>query len=172
MARILQMEVADMAHPQSTSPAPPSRSVPFVELRQSLPSQIATISPFVDQIMRFISNFRVADESEMDIELALREALANAVIHGNGENSYKQVHVECRCYTNGEVVITVRDEGAGFDSRILTDPTVPENRLLAHGRGIYLMKTLMDEVCFEERGALVRMRKNSNAGAAQQRKRE
>jgi serine/threonine-protein kinase RsbW len=47
--------------------------------------------------MRFILKFRSADGSEIDIETALREALANAVIHGNGENSYKRVYVDCRC---------------------------------------------------------------------------
>jgi serine/threonine-protein kinase RsbW len=173
VARILQMEIADMAHAQSHSPAFQSfRSAPFVELRQSFPSQIAAISPFVNQIMRFILNFRVADESEIDIEIALQEALANAVIHGNGENSSKHVSVVCRCYIDGEVAITVRDEGSGFDDQALTDPTTPENRLLSHGRGIYLMKMLMDEVSFEERGAVVRLRKNSKAGLAAQRKPE
>ena len=48
--------------------------------------------------------------------MALREALANAVIHGNGENSCKRVYVRCRCYMDGEVSITVRDEGRGFDT--------------------------------------------------------
>ena len=54
---------------------------------------------------------------------ALREALANAVIHGNGENSYKRVYVDCRCYLDGEVSITVRDEGPGFNSEEVANPT-------------------------------------------------
>jgi serine/threonine-protein kinase RsbW len=112
--------------------------------------------------MRFILKFRSADGSEVDIEMAVREALANAVIHGNGESSRKHVHIECRCYTNGEVSITVRDEGPGFDTSAVPDPTTPEGRLFNHGRGIYLMKTLMDEVFFEESGTVVRMRKQSN----------
>jgi anti-sigma regulatory factor (Ser/Thr protein kinase) len=58
-------------------------------------------------------NFRSVDGSETDIEMALHEALANAVIHGNGENSCKRVYVECRCYMDGEVAITVRDQGRG-----------------------------------------------------------
>jgi serine/threonine-protein kinase RsbW len=163
MARKFQMEIAAMAHTQSLSLLPRNgHSVPFVELRQSLSSKVATISPFVDQLMRFVLNFRRADESEIDIEMALREALANAVIHGNGDDSCKSVYVTCRCYMDGEVVITVRDEGKGFDSSTLPDPTFLENLLFTHGRGIYLMKTLMDEVCFEEGGSVVRMRKNSN----------
>ena len=152
-----------MAHNQSLSLGPrTAHSVPFVESRQSIPSRVAAISQFADQLMRFVLKFRSADGSEIDIEMALREALANAVIHGNGENSYKRVYVECRCYMDGEVSITVRDEGPGFNSEEVANPTAPENLLFTHGRGIYLMKTLMDEVSFEDRGSVVRMRKNSN----------
>jgi serine/threonine-protein kinase RsbW len=165
------MEIAVMFHTQSLSLLPRNNhSVPFVEVRQSLPSKVAAISPFADQLMRFIVNFRSADGSETDIEMALHEALANAVIHGNGENSCKRVYVECRCYMDGEVAITVRDQGRGFDYNAIPNPTFRENLLLTYGRGIYLMKTLMDEITFEEGGAVVMMRKKSNASSAEQRK--
>jgi serine/threonine-protein kinase RsbW len=173
MAWKFQMEIASMAHTQSLSLLPrTAHSAPFVELRQSLPSRVAVVSAFVDQLMRFILNFRMADGSEIDVETALREALANAVIHGSGDNSGRRVYVTCRCYMDGEVSITVRDQGRGFDSNAVPDPTFPENLLFTHGRGIYLMKTLMDEVSFEESGAVVRMRKNSNFGATAQRRSE
>ena len=159
-----------MAHTQSLSLLPRNgHSAPFVELRQSLPSKVAAISPFTERLMRFILNFRMADGSEIDIEMALLEALANAVIHGNGDSSCKSVYVTCRCYMDGEVVITVRDEGKGFDSSTLPDPTFRENLLFTHGRGIYLIKTLMDEVSFQEGGAVVLMRKRSNAKSAERR---
>jgi serine/threonine-protein kinase RsbW len=171
MAQKFQMEIAAMAHTQSLSLLPRSaHSGPFIELRQSLPSKVAVISPFADQLMHFILKFRSADGTEADIEMALHEALANAVIHGNGESSCKRIYVECRCYIDGEVSITVRDEGRGFDSSAVMDPTFLENLLFTHGRGIYLMKTLMDEVSFEESGAVVVMRKNSNLNSAEQRK--
>ena len=154
-----------MAHTQSLSLLPRNdHTVPFVELRQSFPSKVAAISPFVDQLIRFMLNFRMADGSEIDIEMALREALANAVIHGNGDDSRKSVYVICRCYMDGEVSITVRDEGRGFDRDTVPDPTSVENLLFRYGRGIYLMKTVMDEVSFEEGGSVVRMRKSSNFG--------
>jgi serine/threonine-protein kinase RsbW len=160
-----------MAYAQALSPrAPAFRSVPFVELRQSLPSRISIISPFVDQLMRFIARFRTSDGSELDVEMALREALANAIVHGNRQDSHKNVYVECRCTTDGEVSVTVEDEGQGFDVDSVGNPTVPENRLHMHGRGIYLMKTLLDEVRFERRGAVVYMRKKSNARPATERK--
>jgi len=133
-------------------------------------TRVAAISPFVDQLMRFILKFRSADGTEADIEMALHEALANAVIHGNGENSCKRIYVECRCYMDGEVSITVQDEGRGFDSSAVLDPALLENLLFTHGRGIYLIKTLMDEVSFEEGGAVVMMRKKSNANSAERRK--
>src|SRR5437660_8138206 len=171
MARKFQMEIAAMAHPQSLSLLPrTAHPAPFVQVRQSPPSAGAVVSPFVDQLMRFILNFRMADGSEIGIEMALLEALANAVMHGNGDNSGKRVYVTCRCYMDGEVAITVRDEGKGFDSNTVEDPTSHENLLFTHGRGIYLMKTLMDEVLFEENGSVVRMRKNPNFGGVAQRR--
>jgi serine/threonine-protein kinase RsbW len=171
MAQTFQMEIAAMAHTQSLSLLPRNlHSGPFIELRQSLPSKVAVISPFATQLMKFILKFRGADGTEADIEMALHEALANAVIHGNRENSCKRIYVECRCYMDGEVSITIRDEGRGFDNSAVPDPTFMENLLFTHGRGIYLIKTLMDEVFFEEGGAVVRMRKKSNANPAEHRK--
>jgi serine/threonine-protein kinase RsbW len=153
-----------MANAQAFSLTPQVfRSVPFIELRQSLPSQIAIISPFVDQLMHFIARFRIPDGSELNIATALHEALANAIVHGNQEDPRKFVCVACRCTTDGEVFLRVQDEGQGFDMATVPDPTTAENRMLRHGRGIYLMKTLMDEVYFEQGGAVVCMRKASNA---------
>src|SRR5882757_8600935 len=109
MAQNFQMALAAMVHTQSLSLLPRNAdSIPFLELLQSLPSRVAVVSPFVDQLIRFILNFRIADGSEIDIEMALLEALTNAVIHGNGDNSGKRVYVTCRCYMDGEVSITVR----------------------------------------------------------------
>jgi serine/threonine-protein kinase RsbW len=103
------------------------------------------------------------DRSEVDIEIAVREALANAIIHGNGENPQKLVHVTCRCTMGGEVTLTIRDEGQGFDHRALADPTDATNLFLPHGRGVYLMHALMDEVRFEESGTVVHLRKRLRA---------
>lgn len=137
--------------------------VPAIELRQCLPSQVEAISPFVDQLMGFVKLFRGANGSEINIEIALREALGNAVVHGNRGNSLKFVFVVCRCSIEGEVSITIRDQGQGFDPDSVTDPTVPENRESTHGRGIHLMRAFMDAVSFEEGGRVVRMYKKANA---------
>jgi serine/threonine-protein kinase RsbW len=163
MARNFQFEFENTAQTHGAALPRASRSRPFVELRQSIPSRIAAIEPFVEQLMSFISKFRPPDGSKTDIELALQEAIANAVIHGNGEKPHKRVYVMCRCNIDGEVSITVCDQGAGFKNCSVPDPTTRENRMCTRGRGIYLMQALMDEVHFEEDGAIVHMRKKSNA---------
>lgn len=143
--------------------APRSSARPFVELQYSLPGQIEAISPSVDMVMSFVSKFRKVDGSEANIEMALHEALTNAVVHGSHEDPSKSVYVVCRCCIDGEVSITVRDQGQGFDPGCIPDPTTPENLLSIHGRGIYLMHALMDEVSFDEGGVVVCMRKKANA---------
>jgi serine/threonine-protein kinase RsbW len=132
-----------------------------MQMELALPSELTAISPSVDKIMLLIKKCRCAPGNETDIEIALREALGNAVIHGNHEDPRKHVYVSCRCETGEEVWITVSDEGQGFDSDALPDPTAPGAIESSHGRGIYLMKALMDEVHFEDGGAVVHMRKKS-----------
>ncbi len=135
----------------------------FVELTYSLSSDVAMLSPFVDDLMHTINILRAMDGTEVDIEVALREALLNAIIHGNREDPGKRVYLRVRCRADGEVSIAIRDEGAGFESGSVPDPTAPEHRLSTHGRGIYLMRALMDEVSFEEGGTVVQMRKSPSA---------
>lgn len=162
-----------MAQSQAfVSQAYDSESSFCVELRQSLPSKIEAISPFLDQLMPFIKRFRNADGSEVDIEIAVGEALTNAVVHGNHEDPNKRVCVTSRCSEDGEVSIAVHDEGEGFDSLAVPDPTAPENVLSSHGRGIYLIRTLMDEVAFEQNGTVLKMRKRPSKGANAERKPE
>jgi len=150
--------------PNGLAPKAPNPA-PWVELQQSLPSRVAMISPFVDQLMQFLKVFigkcDGAADSVLDIEISLREALGNAMIHGNHENPVKKVHIAARCSMNGEVSITVQDEGEGFDDAALPDPTDPRRQLLTRGRGLYLIRALMDEVSFEQNGTLVRFKKRA-----------
>jgi len=138
---------------------------PCIELEHSLPSQVAAISPVVDKPMVLLRGGGCVPEGLSDVEIALREALANAIIHGNREDPRKHVHVTCRCEPD-EVSITVKDEGQGFEINKVADPTAPENIGFVHGRGIYLMKAFMDEVRFEEGGVVVHMRKRAGQTAA------
>jgi serine/threonine-protein kinase RsbW len=127
----------------------------------TLPSEVTAISPSVDKLMLLIKKGRCAPGNEIDVEIALREALENAVVHGNHEDPRKHVYVSCRCEAEEEVSIIVRDEGQGFDTNALPDPTAAGAIESSHGRGIYLMKALMDDVHFEDGGAMVHMRKKS-----------
>ena len=142
-----------------------NQGAPCLELEHSLPSEVAAISPFVDRLMVLFRKCGCVSQGESDVEIALREALANAIIHGNHENPRKHVYVRCRCKPD-EVSIAVKDEGRGFDLNKIADPTAPENTGAVHGRGIYLMKALMDEVRFEEGGVIVRLRKSTGKLAA------
>jgi len=130
-----------------------------LHLELSMKSEIDAISPFVDELMLKIRENHCDPGSEFAIELALREALANAVLHGNREDSGKKVHVRCECDGNVGVSLVVRDEGPGFDPGAVPDPLAPENLGAEHGRGILLMKQFMDEIHYERGGTEVHMRK-------------
>src|SRR6266436_1159133 len=108
-----------------------------LQMDLALASEVTAISPSVDKLMLLIKKCRCAPENEIDIEIALREALENAVIHGNHEDPRKHVYVSCRCEAEEEVSILVRDEGLGFDHNAVPDPTAPAAIESTHGRGIY-----------------------------------
>ena len=133
---------------------------PHIALECSLPSEVTAISLFVDKLMLLLRNCSCVPEGASDVEIAVREALANAIIHGNHEDRRKYVHITCRCEPH-EVSIAVKDEGKGFDVKNVPDPTAPENIGSVHGRGIHVMKALMDEVRFEDGGVVVHMRKSA-----------
>ena len=145
--------------------APPIATDTAAEIHEVLPSQITAISPFVDRLALvlkpFIEKSKAVVGADEDIETAVREALANAIIHGNRQDPHKSVYVSV-ISRDGGVSITVRDEGQGFDASALVEPTAQEKLKLNHGRGIYLMRALMDEVSFDRNGTVVRMRKMLN----------
>ena len=145
---------------KGSSPRSSHQGGSYIQFEMALRSEISAISPFVDTVIDLIRKCRWVHENEYEIEIALREALANAIIHGNHEDPGKQVYVSCRCGTD-KISLVIRDEGQGYDIDEFPDPTAPENISSSHGRGIYLMKNLMDEVRFERGGAVVHMRKSA-----------
>src|SRR6267378_5533754 len=138
----------------------PRFAVPL-EVHTWLPSDIGLISPFVDWLISLIAESRCVRGKEEFVELALREALSNAMTHGNRMDARKLVHVRCCCEGTKGVFIVVRDQGNGFDPSKVPDPLAVENLNSEHGRGIHLMNLAMDEVSFERQGTEVRMRKAS-----------
>ena len=129
----------------------------LLEIDAWIQSEIKAISPLVERLMRLIEGSHCISGEESAVELALREALNNAVVHGNRLDARKLVHVRCRCRVGKGISITVSDQGQGFDASSVPDPVAVENLLVEHGRGIHLMKLAMDEVSFDERGTEVHM---------------
>ena len=140
----------------------------LLEIDAWMPSEIKAISPLVERLMRLIEGSHCITGEEPAVELALREALNNAVVHGNRLDAHKLVHVRCRCKFREGISLIVSDQGQGFDPRTIPDPLTVENLEAEHGRGIQLMKSAMDQVSFQERGTEVHMCKksarNSRAG--------
>jgi serine/threonine-protein kinase RsbW len=120
-------------------------------------SRINAISPLVERLMRLIEESHCITGDEQAVELALREALSNAVVHGNRLDARKLVHVRCRCQTDEGISLIVSDQGQGFDTGTIPNPLAVENLEADHGRGIHLMKLGMDQVSFWRGGTEVHM---------------
>jgi serine/threonine-protein kinase RsbW len=146
--------------PQSLFSGKRSRSA-ILEIDSWMPSEIQAISPLVDRLTRLIELSQCVPGEEPDVELALREALGNAVMHGNQEDPGKKVHIRCRCGPGNEISIVVTDQGKGFDFGKTVGNGLTSDPAAGHGLGIQLMKAYMDDVHFERGGSEVHMRKRA-----------
>lgn len=131
----------------------------ILRVDEMVASEIEAISPVADKVMRLIKETSCAPGHEEAVELALREALANAVLHGNRQDPRKKIRICCACQADRGILIVVKDEGEGFDPAKVPSPLVGENIYSEHGRGIYLINMLMDEIRFERGGTEIHMRK-------------
>lgn len=141
---------------------PDSNSVhPENELSELLnvgfPAEPAAIGSVADAIAETLIELEVPEQKRLEIGLAIQEALVNAVVHGCKNDSSKEVRCRLQSSPNGRIVITVTDPGPGFSPDLLSDPKRRENLYADHGRGVYLIRQLMDEVSFERRGNEIRM---------------
>jgi serine/threonine-protein kinase RsbW len=123
----------------------------------TLPGEIRAIGPAAEEIMAAIREMACAEGKEFEIELALHEALANAVVHGCAADPEKSVQVCAACDPTRGILIVVRDPGPGFDPAQVPSPVIGERIFREGGRGIYLINQLMDEVEFEHGGTEIRM---------------
>src|SRR5215467_14491314 len=117
-------------------------------IRMSLSSRFENIEMAQHLCSQLLEGRDVPEETRHWILMALREALANAIKHGNRQDASKHVHLEMDIVAD-TLAISIKDEGAGFDPGAVGDPLSAENRLKTSGRGIFYMKTFMDDVRFE-----------------------
>jgi len=132
------------------------------ETKFSILSKIEAIDEAVQKATKFASASGFADDALFGIDMAVREALVNAVKHGNKLDETKPVEVTL-VNLGDRLEIVIRDFGAGFDVERVPDPTNPENLLKASGRGILFMHNFVDKVEWEshaEGGTIVKMTKN------------
>jgi serine/threonine-protein kinase RsbW len=126
-------------------------------LRVTLAADRKAVDPVVQGVMAVVRQMKGVDGKEDAIELALQEALANAVIHGAKEDPTKTV--ECLVSSDEErgILIVVRDPGTGFTPEAIPTCTLGENVYSNHGRGIFLINQLMDKVEFRKNGTEIHM---------------
>lgn len=122
-----------------------------------MPGDPAAISVVTDAISATLTELAVPEEKRLEIALAVQEALANAVVHGCKSDPSQEVRCRLQRDPNGRIVIIVTDPGPGFRPENLSDPKRSENLYADHGRGVYLIRQLMDEVHFENGGNQIRM---------------
>lgn len=131
---------------------PLARSKYAIRQRIRYPSTRESITRAVEMILSVARRCGCSEEQEADLEIALREALANAVIHGNGEDEAKGVFVRAYGGEGNRLLILVRDEGNGFEPKEIPDPRNNDRLQLDHGRGLFLMRALMDQVEYRRNG--------------------
>jgi serine/threonine-protein kinase RsbW len=126
-----------------------------------LESRIESIAHAAEIAAQVVRRLGFGDEAAFGVDMAVREAVTNAVLHGNREDKAKRVEVRFRG-SQQMLEIMVRDRGTGFDPNNVPDPTDPQNLMKASGRGILFMRTFMDDVEYSrhpEGGTVVRMTK-------------
>lgn len=111
----------------------------------TMDSTLETVDNAEQTASRIAADAGFAEEEVMQISMAVREAAVNAVLHGNAYDPEKKVRVEFETNVR-DLVITIRDQGKGLDLNKIPDPLAPENLLKTSGRGIFLIRSFMDEV--------------------------
>jgi anti-sigma regulatory factor (Ser/Thr protein kinase) len=136
------------------------------EFTMTIPADPSAIPALTEGVTAVLTQKKWPEQQVVAIELALQEAVANAIRHGCGGDATKQLQCTVNVTADGEVIITVRDPGQGFDPSSVANPLAPENMLKPSGRGIFLINGLMDDVQFTDGGRELQMKKRKPAGTA------
>jgi serine/threonine-protein kinase RsbW len=129
------------------------------ELELNVPSEMAAVQIAAQQLISDLETQGIADRDIFHVRLALDEALANAVKHGNRLDPSKQVHLRY-IIDNEQIVITIEDDGEGFDISKVADPTDEENLDKPGGRGLLMMRSFMTKISYNDRGNRVTLVKS------------
>lgn len=122
--------------------------------RMVLDTNLDSIHVVEGLVEKIGDSLNLSEDSFGNVLISVTEAINNAVVHGNKNDEQKKIILEV--LSNGDkVCYAIKDEGAGFDFMNLPDPTAPENIEKPNGRGVFLMKSLADEVVFEDNGSKV-----------------
>ena len=137
---------------------------PAVRKEFTFPGDLDSLVASREKVMDFIRQCGCEEADEIDLMVAVHEALANAALHGCGNDTRKSIWCAVEIEPSS-VCIIVRDPGPGFDVRI-ADPDHFETTTLENGRGIALMRGMVDEVAFARSGSEVRLLKRTTCTAA------
>ncbi len=129
------------------------------EFTMTIPADPAAIPALTEGVTAMLTQKHWPEEQIMSVGLALQEAVANGIRHGCRGDASKQLQCTVNISGAGEVIITVRDPGTGFDLAGVANPLAPENMLKPSGRGIFLINGLMDDVQFTDGGRELQMKK-------------
>ncbi|OFX51419.1 MAG: serine/threonine protein kinase [Bacteroidetes bacterium GWA2_30_7] len=122
----------------------------------TIASKIENLS-LVEKVIDDISaSYKISSDLYGNILIAIIEAVNNAILHGNKLDPQKNVHFSYLIKDN-DIIFTIRDEGNGFDYNKVPDPTILENIEKPHGRGVFLMSKLSDNISFEKNGTIVNL---------------
>jgi anti-sigma regulatory factor (Ser/Thr protein kinase) len=136
------------------------------DLVLELPTDVQSIENAVEYVMsRCATCAEHAKRLNLNFRVGLTEALCNAMLYGNAHDTSKRVLVEVTM-AEGRVQAIVKDQGAGFDPASIPDPTRPENLTRPCGRGVFLMRQLLDEVWYNDRGNEVTLVLRLESGGA------
>ena len=124
----------------------------------SINSELKNVRPIVEEILKLLKKNNVGDSHIFDIRLSLEESLINAIKYGNRFDRDLKVDIEYQLDAD-KIIIDIADKGKGFDHKAVPDPTNSENLLIPRGRGVYLIKHLMDKVEYNNKGNRVTMEK-------------
>ena len=122
-----------------------------------MPSTRAAVAPMIERVLAAVRDAGLSEERCDNLAVAVAEALSNAALHGNRLSPRRVVRVTVEVPAGGGAVVEVTDSGGGFDSAKVSDPTDPARVLMPGGRGVFLMKRLVDHLEYNTAGNTVRL---------------